>query len=277
MTSGLRLLLLKNRTQPADAYYETFTAAGHTADFVPLLEHSPLDVIVTAQYLESPEFLEHTSRFIITSQRAVEVFHDCLELISERAPQNAARIRAKVGYTVGPATEQVLQENGFVDVRGGAQAGNGLKLADLILAETKNGRSGVDSSLDSSPLVFFTGVIRKDIIPVKLRANDVAVKEIVIYKTEPREGIIDNFLQCCVDPVDWVVFFSPQGTEDIVEHITRTAPNVNIASIGPTTEEYLLQKGIKPHVIAEKPTASSLHDGIMEFRRASLEKDEDKK
>lgn len=294
MTSGLRLLLLKNKTQPSDAYYETFTAEGHTAEFVPLLEHSPVDVLKTAQYLESAEFLEHTHRFIITSQRAVEVFHDCLKLISERSPNAAATIRAKTGYTVGPATEQVLQENGFVDVRGGAHAGNGLKLADIILAEQelknigKERKIGGESSsqvgeglndvkgnsasvsIDASPIIFFTGVIRKDIIPVKLRANGVSIKEVVIYKTEPRGGIIDNFLRCCADPVDWVVFFSPQGTEDIVEHIVQKAPRVFVASIGPTTEEYLLQKGIKPHVIADKPTATSLHEGINEFRKSYL-------
>lgn len=231
--------------------------------FVPLLEHSPVDISQTIEYLESPEFMA-TERFIITSQRAVEVFHECLAHISRTNPANAAQIRLKMGYTVGPATEQVLVENGFVDVRGGSHAGNGLKLADIILDEL------ADNGANEKPIIFFTGVIRKDIIPVKLKANGVAIKEVVIYKTEPKDGIIENFLQCCEAPVDWVVFFSPQGTEDIVQHMYDTAPTVLIASIGPTTEEYLLLKGIQPHVVAAKPTAASLYNGIAEWMTKQL-------
>lgn len=258
--TALRVLLLKNKTQPTDAYYDTFTHSGHVADFVPLLEHSPVDVSQTVAYLESSEFLHQTERFIITSQRAVEVFCECLDLISQKSPESAAKIRRKVGYTVGPATEQVLSRIGFVDVRGGARAGNALKLADLILDEL----SSVGSD-NAGTIVFFPGVIRKDIIPVKLKANGVSVKEVVIYKTEPKEDIIENFLGRCSTPVDWIVFFSPQGTEDIVEHMVQTSPDVFIASIGPTTEEYLLLKGIAPHVIAAQPTAASLYEGIQRF------------
>lgn len=267
MSSLLRLLLLKNKTQPSDAYHETLTGKGHDAEFVPLLEHSALDITETIRFLESEEFLENTKRFIITSQRAVEVFHECLRIISENRPEHATNIRSKVGYTVGPATAEVLAENGFVDVRGGAQAGNGLKLADLIMAELAEEANSDTSDSNSccatdDCIIFFTGVIRKDIIPVKLKGNGVPIKEVVIYKTEPKDGIIKNFLECCNKEVDWIVFFSPQGTEDIVEHIARTSPKALIASIGPTTEEYLLLKGIKPHVVAAKPTAASLYEGI---------------
>lgn len=268
MSPSLRLLLLKNKTQPSDAYHETLTGKGHNAEFVPLLEHSALDIANTVQFLESEEFLQQTKRFIITSQRAVEVFHECLRIISENRPENATNIRSKVGYTVGPATAEVLAENGFVDVRGGAQAGNGLKLADLIMAElAKEATHNSDSNCVCDSIIFFTGVIRKDIIPVKLKGNGVPVKEVVIYKTEPKDGIIENFLECCKKHVDWIVFFSPQGTEEIVEHIVRTSPTAFIASIGPTTEEYLLLKGITPHVVASKPTASSLYEGIEAWMR----------
>lgn len=272
MSSPLRLLLLKNKTQPLDAYHETFTDKGHGAEFIPLLEHSALDIAETVRYLESEEFIKNTKRFIITSQRAVEVFHECLRIISQNNPDNAENIRGKVGYTVGPATAEVLAENGFIDVRGGAKAGNGLKLADLIMEELANEANSNTSNSDSNCacsdcIVFFTGVIRKDIIPVKLKGNGVPIKEVVIYKTEAKEGIIDNFLDSCNEHVDWIVFFSPQGTEEIVDHIVKTSPKVYFASIGPTTEEYLLLKGITPHVVAAKPTAASLYEGIEAWMR----------
>lgn len=268
LPSSLRFLLLKNKTQPSDAYYEELLGYGHAAEFIPLLEHSPVDIAETVKYLESHEFLYQTTRFIITSQRAVEVFHECLLIISKTNPEHASLIRNKAGYTVGPATAQVLGENGFVDVRGGSRAGNGLKLSDLIIEDLCD--EGVDlDSKNKECIVFFTGVIRKDIIPVKLRQNGVAIKEVVIYKTEPKVGIINHFMLCCNEHVDWIVFFSPQGTEEIVDHIVKTSPQTFIATIGPTTEEYLLSKGIRPHVVAAKPTSASLYEGITEWMEKS--------
>ncbi|KAJ8146289.1 hypothetical protein OY671_000640 [Metschnikowia pulcherrima] len=259
----LRLLLLKNKTTPLDPYNETFISGGHDPDFIPLLNHAPIDISATVDYLTSPKFLTETNKFIITSQRAVEVLHDCLDVIASSDPAKASIIWHKCGYTVGPATEQILSDKGFVDVRGGRESGNGSKLADLILRE----RTEADEvGNDERTIVFFTGTIRKDIIPVKLKQNGVSVQEVVIYKTEPKEGIIDNFLDCCKDPVDWVVFFSPQGTEDIVSHMAEAWPEgARVASIGPTTEEYLLSKGITPHVVAPSPTASALYTSITEW------------
>lgn len=247
--------MLKNKTTPVDSYHEIFSSQGHLPEFIPLLNHGPVSVEETTEYLCSKHFLEETDRFIITSQRAVEVFHLCLGEISQRNEEMAARIRSKVGYTVGPATEEILKANGFSDVRGGSHAGNGAVLADIILNE-------LAPEERSQRIVFFTGRIRKDIIPVKLKGQGVNVEEVVIYKTECKHGIIDDFLHRCEKPVDWIVFFSPQGTEAIVEHLREkeqeTLKHTKVASIGPTTEEYLVSKGIHTHVVAAKPTALSL-------------------
>lgn len=263
--SGLRLLLLKNRTTPADLYHDTLSSSGHHPEFVPLLNHGPISIAETAAYLASDDFISNTDSFIITSQRAVEVFHECLREISTAEPEKAALIRAKVGYTVGPATEQILKENGFSDVRGGSHAGNGTKLADIVLHDLST------SNRSDQRVIFFTGVVRKDIIPVKLKKGGVNLEEVVIYKTEAKEGIIDNFLLCCEEKVDWVVFFSPQGTEEIVEHMKCTWPQrAKVASIGPTTEEYLSGYGIEAHVVAAKPTAASLYEGILQWEQAHM-------
>lgn len=251
--------MLKNKTTPVDSYHDTFTSNGHTPEFIPLLNHAPVSIDQTTNYLTSPHFLDDVGRFIITSQRAVEVFHECLERISSTNKAVAETIRSKIGYTVGPATEQILRENGFINVKGGYHAGNGSLLADIILKEVPV----------SELVVFFTGVIRKDIIPVKLKKNGISVEEVVIYKTEPKHGIVDHFLRCCEEKVDWVVFFSPQGTEDIVQHlvstdIKETLQHAKIASIGPTTQKYLENMGIVAHVVAPKPTASSLYASLVE-------------
>lgn len=251
--------MLKNRTMPVDSYFETFNANGDLAEFLPLLEHGPISVSATAMYLCGDEFVNKTNMFIITSQRAVEVFHECLKFIDESDPEIASKIRSKVGYTVGPATEDILRKNGFSDVRGGAQAGNGSRLADIIISDIGN--------LEQS-IVFFTGEIRKDIIPLKLKAHGISVQEQVIYTTKPREGILKDFNKYCENYIDWLVFFSPQGTEDIVRQITESPElrRIKIASIGPTTEDYLRTNNIVPHVVAAKPTAVSLFDGLVQWR-----------
>lgn len=252
----MHILMLKNRTIPLDPYVEILEANGSSAEFLPLLHHGPVCINATVTYLSSNEFLDKVSKFIITSQRAVEVFRDCLEQIEEKTALAAEKIRSKTGYTVGPATEKILQENGFRDVRGGSHAGNGSKLAEIIMEDTKD---------STQQIVFFTGVIRKDVIPVKLKAHGYNVKEEVIYKTEPRRGILNDFQKCCEKKIDWIVFFSPQGTEDIVRDLKHSlfSLQTKIASIGPTTEEYLRENGLAPAVVAKKPTASSLFAGFM--------------
>ena len=62
----------------------------------------------------------------------------------------------------------------------------------------------------------------------------------------------------------WLVFFSPQGTEYITEHLLSRNSDFKIASIGPSTEAYLLEKGIKPDFVAKKPNSVSLVQGILD-------------
>lgn len=252
----MHILLLKNQTTPLDSYLETFEKSGNSAEFLPLLDHGPVCINTTSTYLSSSEFLEQVSTFIITSQRAVEVFHECLKQIEEKDSLAADLIRSKTGYTVGPATAKILLENGFRDVRGGSNAGNGSKLADIIMDDIKD---------PAQQIVFFTGVIRKDIIPVKLKEHGFNVKEEVIYKTEPRKGILNDFEKCCQKKIDWIVFFSPQGTEEIVLFLKSSLHSLEakIASIGPTTDEYLRENGLASTLVANNPTASSLFAGFM--------------
>lgn len=266
---SLRLVLLKNKTVPEDAYERSFVRDGHIAHFIPLLNHSPVNIMQTVQFLRSERF-HAAPAFIITSQRAVEVFHECLRLVTTEDPEMARRIRNKCGYTVGPATFEVLKENGFQNVRGGCEAGNGAKLADIILQDRERQISPFDAG-DEGEIVFFTGEIRKDIIPVKLCNNGVSVHETVIYKTEPKSTILADYVTALERPISWLIFFSPQATETIVAHlVSEGIPNgTKVACIGPTTQEYLVQRGIVPHVTAAKPTAQSLLDGISQWEAST--------
>ncbi|CUM56257.1 unnamed protein product [Debaryomyces fabryi] len=253
----VNVLLLKNQTVPKDPYNDKLKALGYNPVFIPLLEHNHYDRNSTIQYLKSKEF-SNIRNFIITSQRAVECFNECIQEISdENIKQN---IFQKIGYTVGPATAKILSEAGFKNVKGGSDAGNGLILSKIIIDE-------IDSEEE---IVFFTGEIRKDIIPKNLKLANINITEKVIYKTDLREDIGENFNKqlSLLDETNnngkqWIIFFSPQGTELIIDKLKLIENLTNdfyIGSIGPTTEDYLISKGITPNIVSKKPEAASLFE-----------------
>lgn len=253
MPKAKPVLLLKNASVPTDPYEGIFLENGFCPEFLPLLTHRHFDRERTLEYLRSSEFVDEIPVFIITSQRAVEMLGDCLSLLEQEVKK---KILSKIGYTVGPATFSVLKTLGFSLIRGGERAGNGLKLAELIHEEVGD---------ISTRMVFFTGVVRKDIIPRKLMEWNHNLQETVIYTTEVRDDVVKNFTNYIERTSGgWIVFFSPQGTELIVEYIrNQRQSQFKLASIGPTTEEYLLENSIKPDITASKPHASSLYEAIV--------------
>lgn len=240
-----QILFLKNKTTPVDPYEEFFTKKGFQTAFVPLLEHTSVDREGTKDFLASDTFLD-VDLFIVTSHRAVEMLRACLELLE---PENRKKVLKKRAYTVGPATDKVLKKMGFTDVRGGADAGNGHRLADIVLQNEKA----------AANVVFFTGEVRKDIIPKKLLAHGIDLREKVIYKTVVRSDVVEVFERHMLDSDSYIVFFSPQGTEHIVEYVAQN--RVRVAAIGPTTEEYLMGKSIRS-VVARQPDAEALWRAI---------------
>ncbi|KAI5948709.1 HEM4 [Candida theae] len=269
--SNKTVILLKNPSTPTDPYHELLLTKSYIPQFIPLLHHTHKDKAQTMAYLKSKEFIDDTNYFIITSQRAVEMLRECIDEIkleNENGHGIQQKILTKVGYTVGPATHKILREVGFVNVRGGIDAGNGSKLADLIM----------DELTPNTKIAFFTGEVRKDIIPRKLVdvGKFTQFEEFVMYRTCERNDIVDKFnaiVNGGSDSLDgWIVFFSPQGTRDIVQYLKSRNGSIDefagsrrwkLASIGPTTEEYLLSSGLIPDVVAAKPDATSLIHGIL--------------
>lgn len=260
----MRVILLKNKTIPKDSYEEVFLENSAKPFFVPLLCHKTVDQDGLFEYLSSAEF-EQIDSVIITSHRAVEAVNAHLEKLTDAAKLT---LRSKPMYTVGPATAKVLRDAGYTDIRGADLAGNGSILSDLILEDFKGDNK-------DRRLVFFTGETRKDIIPRKIAANsDLHLMEKVVYRTDSLDNISDVFNQVwdeasSKETKPWVVFFSPSGTEAVISHLESLDRNkYRIASIGPTTEEYLVSKGFHSDHTADKPTAQSLLAGLTKFDSA---------
>ena len=254
-------MLLKNESIPKDGYRDAFQQEGYNSSFIPLLLYGHYNRNGNREFLQSEEF-QKMKYIIISSQRAVECLFECMNDIADKATRE--RILEKVVYTVGPSTAQALIERGFKNVKGGLNAGNGENLSEIIISECNV----------QEEIVFFTGEIRKDILPKNLKVAGFKLEERILYRTEEKSNIEDNFktwLESIANGVSngcWVVFFSPQGTFSIIERIKTICSgdiDLRIAAIGPTTSEYLSSKEITPQVISPKPHPKSLVDAIKKW------------
>lgn len=253
-----QVVLLKNESVPKDGYREMFQQEGYDSSFIPLLLYDHYNRTNNIEFLQSEEF-RRIKYIIISSQRAVECLFECMNDIVDKITRTS--ILEKVVYTVGPATALALTEGGFRTVKGGINAGNGEILSQIIINECS----------PQEEIVFFTGEIRKDVLPKNLKAADFTLKERILYKTEPRSNIDEHFKSWLQHAVNgdskgcWVIFFSPQGTSSIIERVKKTCfgrTDLKVGTIGPTTSEYLNSNGIVPQVISPKPHPKSLVDAI---------------
>lgn len=195
-------------------------------------------------------------------------------------------------YSVGPATTRALQaipQQPPLQVFG-EHTGNGEKLSRFILEHY--GEWYKDRSVKPS-LLFLVGEQRRDIIPKNLMDpalptdTRIQIDEVVVYGTGVMEPFEDDFRRRLQETADravrWVVVFSPTGCGsmlralDLIEESTGstksreksekvTGHKTYIATIGPTTRDYLINKyGYTPEVCAEQPSPEGVWDGITQF------------
>lgn len=186
-------------------------------------------------------------------------------------------LRAMTVYTIGPATALALSRLHFSTIIG-ADTGNGEALANLIVRSLRYDLSsvitGVDTSHESSvlpqlPLLFLVGDKRRDIIPKRLAAEEIALEELTVYETTIAptfDSELDRVLEDRTDgEVEWIVFFSPSGAEIALEKLKRLPRQIKVATIGPTTEKYLKKEwDLSPDMVSAKPEPGSMVQGILE-------------
>lgn len=253
------MLLLKNKTAQLDKYEVAFKSNGYETFFVPLIAHTHVPEELLG-LINDKEYLKNLQNIVVSSQRTVE----CLsESVLPKVDLAIAEILlGKTVYAVGPATEEFLTRIGFKNVKGGKDAGTGSILADLI-AQDLLGQD--QEAARHHEVLSLVGEIRRDIIPKKLSSKGLKVREVVTYQTVDLDDNLERF-QEVVSPHSWVVLFSPQGTEDILSDLNKHPDSkIKIASIGPTTENFLNGKGIQPQVVSPKPDSDSLLNAIKLF------------
>lgn len=220
---------------------------------------------------------------------------------------DAARASSKdlILYTVGPATTRALKAIRDTHLPHaeiyGEEAGNGQKLAEMILAHY-NALHGEEGE-EKPALLFLVGEQRRDAIPKTLMSESrpagerIQVDELVVYETgemasfegDFREAVRagQRFLDSSATATEtgngdqeeegemmWAVVFSPTGCDAMLRVLNMTVDNqyggrrCMIATIGPTTRDYLRDKyGFDPEVCADKPSPEGVGEGIEKFTR----------
>ncbi|CAD6647477.1 XXYS1_4_G0031970.mRNA.1.CDS.1 [Saccharomyces cerevisiae] len=267
----VRVLLLKNKTVPIDKYELECRSKAFEPIFVPLIKHTHVIQDFRNVLNTIPNYLNTINYIIITSQRTVESLNEAI--IPTLTSEQKAALLSKTVYTVGPATANFIRRSGFINVKGGEDAGNGSVLADIIIDDL----STDIKACPSSELLFLVGEIRRDIIPKKLHSKGIKVREVVTYKTEELSDGFKRFIhamkECDEDKVfsDWVVVFSPQGTKEITQYLGDSnrlpGSHLRVASIGPTTKKYLDDNDVTSDVVSPKPDPKSLLDAIELYQR----------
>ena len=235
------VLLFKapNEDQGKDKYQETLESAGFVVDLVPVLEFVFVNLESLAEKLSSAE---KYSGLVFTSKRAVEAVHKSVQ-------ENISLLegwKTKNVYVVGPATERAVKSVLGLDSLG-AESGNAENLAQFILKHCE--------SREHKALLFPKGNLAKDTINCMLSVDDV-----ICYETQPSQNIESHLKNS--DVPKYVVLFSPSGAVTSLPVLKTVykdqTEDIELISIGPTTEAAIVKLGFKVSKVVSKPSPEML-------------------
>ena len=242
--------------------------------------------------------LKKYGAIIFTSQRAVEAFVKVVDDIYMQFQLGLEELLPATTplYVVGPATARGLRALNLQSPILGEESGNGDALAAFILEHYNSLYNGsYPNGFAKPPLLFLVGEKRRDTIPKTLESaalppeRRLKVDELVIYETGEMPSFKSHFSLIWEDnrkrqlERQWVVVFSPTGCEALLDsldlldtetgkaklHVDRCeskAKGTSIATIGPTTRDYLRNEfGFVPEVYATKPSPEGLGAAIKSF------------
>lgn len=140
-------------------------------------------------------------------------------------------------YCISSATSNLISKIWGADKIAGTSE-YGETLADIIIS---NGETEV---------VFFCGDHRRDVLPQKLKAQGIKVKELIVYHTLTCPHSIKKHY-------DGILFFSPSAVNSYFLS-NQPGPGTVIFAIGNTTASALQQKGWGNILTADRPDKEEL-------------------
>lgn len=213
-----------------DRYAQVLREAGFRVSAQPVLSFSWTNRAVLRAALQAPG---RYAGLICTSPRSAAAIRE--------AGVALGLWRTHAIWAVGPATAQGLREAGLYAA--GAEAGSAEALADLIAARQW-----------ARPLLFLAGSRRRDVLPDRLAEAGIAFEELTVYHTH----VCTALDLPALEPIDWLVLYSPSGCEALAEAAGWQPASVRLATIGPTTAEAARRRGWAVDAVAEAPTPEAL-------------------
>lgn len=183
--------------------------------------------------IKSFELSKVNDNLIFTSQNAVQ---------SVLQHPKCNELKSKNVFSVGMKTKDLLTENGFNVI---AYTGYAADLAEII-----------SLIYGKESYTFFSGNLRRDILPNTLKENRITFNEIEVYETNITSKKIKENL-------DGILFFSPSGVESYFK--LNTIKEEMCFCIGETTAEALENKKIKNIIIADKPAVENVITEVIEY------------
>lgn len=177
-------------------------------------------------------FGELNDYLIFTSQNAVE---------SVLLHKDNDRIKTKKAFCVGEKTKKLLEQNGFEVVLFSDYAA---ELASVIC-----------NQYDKNSFTFFSGNIRRNILPDALQLAQIKMDEIEVYQTVLTSHKIDTRHNA-------VLFFSPSAVESYLKE--NEISNKTCFCIGYTTAETLKEK-TENTIIASQPKIENVIAEVIKY------------
>lgn len=172
---------------------------------------------------------------IFTSQNAVRSF-----LTHPKLEELKSELQQKKVFCVGVKSKTILTDAGFEVV---AYTDYASDLAEIIALIYANGS-----------YTFFSGNLRKETLPLALKAAGIEFNEIEVYETKLNPHKITT-------TVDAILFFSPSGVESYLKE--NTIKKELCFCIGETTAE-ALEKVTKKIIVAPQPSIEELLADVIE-------------
>ncbi|MGG7033837.1 MAG: uroporphyrinogen-III synthase [Flavobacterium sp.] len=180
---------------------------------------------------------------IFTSQNAVQSI-----LNHPKCEALIPKLREKNVFCVGLKTKALLEENGFKVIAHTGYASDLAEIISLIYPKEK--------------YTFFSGNMRRDVLPNTLKENNIVFNEIEVYETALTPQKVNTKPEA-------ILFFSPSAVESYLK--LNVIKDEICFCIGETTAEALVpklrDKKIKNIVIAEKPTVENVIAEVIEHYR----------
>lgn len=231
IADGPAVVLLRQADETDDRYERALCERGFRARSVPVLSFRYPNQTALRARLATPG---RYAGLIVTSPRAVRAVAEAGE-----ASPTWADWTHKPTYAVGPKTASALRALGCHPT--GQQAGRGAALG-AVIAKANN------------PYLFVCGNRRRDDLPNTLRQAGTPFEELVVYETVLRS---DLNLPSPAEG-DWLVFFSPSGTQAVNSYAPEQMQGYRLAAIGPTTADALRDLGLVPQAVASEPSPAAL-------------------